>query len=98
MTYKAGEPPQELYPKAVFLITQLFNPLVMVALFLTLMSGISWMLAMSRFDISYAYSFLGLNFVITLFIGVTVFNEPILMVRIVGVALIAIGVSLVAKG
>ena len=55
------------------------------------------MLAMSRFDLGYAYGFVGLNFVFVLIAGIVFFNEPILLSRIVGVLLIAIGVPLAAR-
>lgn len=97
MSLSSNVVPEELLPKLLHLTTLLINPWIMAAMFLTFCSGMSWMLAMSRFDLGYAYGFVGLNFVFVLIAGVVFFNEPILLSRIVGVLLIAIGVPLAAR-
>ena len=97
MTDPDNVPPINLYDKFVFLLSQLLNPWIVTAIIFTFLSGLSWMLAMTKFDLSYAYSFLGLNFVITLIVGVSFFNEPLLLNRVIGVLVIGMGIILVAK-
>jgi len=42
----------------------LFNPYIMLSIIFTLLSGLSWMIAMTKFDISYAYPYTSLGFVL----------------------------------
>jgi len=52
---------------------------------------------LSRVDISFAYPFLGLSFVLITVYGYLVLQEPLNIWKIAGVLFIVTGVSLVAK-
>ena len=43
--------------KFSFAFSMLLNPYIMLSIIFTLLSGLSWMIAMTKFDISYAYPF-----------------------------------------
>jgi len=55
------------------------------------------LLALSRVDISFAYPFLSISYVIVLFAGYFLFGELITAYRIVGVGLICIGTVFIAQ-
>ena len=84
--------------KIIFLLQQLIIPQIFLGIVFTLLSGLSWMLAMSKFELSYAYSFLGLNFILTFIIGIAFFDEPFVFNRAIGVCLIFIALIFIAKG
>jgi len=87
-----------LFEKFAFAFSMLFNPWIMLSIFLTLLSGLSWMIAMTKFDISYAYPYTALGFVLILIFSALLFHEPLNGAKILGVLLIVSGIFVVAKG
>lgn len=95
---QAGALPSDLAGKLTFVGHLFLNPWVLTSIVATLLAGISWMLAMSRFEISYAYPWIGLNFVLMLLFGVLLFGEALNMPKIIGTLLVVAGVAVVARG
>lgn len=56
-----------------------------------------WVLALSKSDLSYAYPFIALGFVLTTLAAAWFLHEPVSMARWGGIVLIVAGVVLVAK-
>jgi len=80
------------------LILQLIaNPWVVVGMSLYLGGSLFWLTALSRLDLSVACPFAGLNYVLILLASYLVFGEALNPIRIAGVLLIALGVSLIAR-
>ena len=75
----------------------IFNFHVIAGLVVMIISMASHLIVLSRVEISYAYPFLGLSFVLITLWGYFVLSEDINIYRILGVALICSGVALVAK-
>jgi multidrug transporter EmrE-like cation transporter len=95
---QAGAMPDAGGDKLLFLIRLLLNPWVISAFAAAFLASISWMGAMTKFQLSHAYPFMSLNFVIVLLLGAWLFNEPMSITRIVGVSLICIGTVVAAQG
>ena len=81
-----------------FILSMLQNPWVLSGITATFLSGITWMLAMTRLDISYAYLFISLLFVLVPSAGYLFFNEPVTTAKIAGSLLIILGVIVVSLG
>lgn len=94
---QAGELPGDVVGKLAFVGHLLLNPWVLTSIVSTLLAGISWMLAMSRFDISYAYPWISLNFVLLLLLGVLLFDESLSLPKVLGTLLVVAGVAIVAR-
>jgi len=94
----AGPIPETITNKAYFIGSLLISLWVVSAVIATFFAGISWMLTMTRFELSYAFPFIGLNFVSILLASVLIFNESISIAKIMGTLIIVIGVAIVAKG
>lgn len=92
----AGALPADLMGKVYFVAHLFLNPWVISSIFATLFAGISWMLAMSRFEISYAYPWIGLNFLLMLFFGVLLFNESFSLAKLFGTLLVVAGIAVLA--
>ena len=75
----------------------LFNGYVIGGLVVMVISMGSHLVVLSRVDISYAYPFLGLSFVLTTAWGYFVLSEDVNAWRVLGVLLICTGVSFVAR-
>jgi multidrug transporter EmrE-like cation transporter len=95
---RAGALPEGAEGKALFILHLLLNPWVMTAIAATLLSGISWMLAMTKFEISYAYPWVSLNFALMLMFGVLLFGESLSLSKILGTLMIMGGIAIVARG
>lgn len=94
----AGDVPVELSGKVRFVAALLLNPWVVSGLVATFLSGVSWMLAMTRFEIGYAYPFVSLNYVLVIAASFLIFHESLSVEKIVGTAFIVIGVIVVSRG
>jgi multidrug transporter EmrE-like cation transporter len=75
----------------------IFNPYVVGGLVVMMISMGSHLVVLSRVDISYAYPFLGLSFVLVTLWGHLVLFEDLNIFKVLGVASICLGVALVAK-
>jgi drug/metabolite transporter (DMT)-like permease len=94
----AGELPLDHFGKLKFLFFLLLNPWVISAILATLGAGVSWMLAMAKFDLSYAYPFLSLIYVFMMVASVVFLNESLTMNKMIGVFFIMIGIIILTKG
>jgi len=95
---QAGSLPEDAAGKARFIISLLLNPWVITGLVSTFLSGVSWMLAMTRFEISYAFPFVSLNYVLILIASYFLFNESVDYHKVVGSFIVVFGILVIAKG
>lgn len=94
----AGPLPVDTSGKMGYVLNLMLNPWVLSGIFATFLAGISWMLAMTKFEISYAYPFIGLNYLLVLAAGFLLFNETLSSAKLVGSALVIVGIIVIAKG
>jgi len=73
------------------------NWAIIAGIFVMVVSMASHLVVLSRVDISYAYPFLGLSFVLVALYGHFYLDEAVTMWRAAGVLLIVSGVALIAK-
>lgn len=57
-----------------------------------------WMLVLSRVEVSYAYPFLSIGYVLSAVAGYLWFQENITPVRVAGIVIICVGVVLISRG
>lgn len=92
-----GQLPEKNIDKLFFLIHSLVDPFIIISIILTLLSGLCWMAAMTKLDISSAYPFMSLSFILILILSSVFFNEPISEYKIVGLFFIIIGIFFSSK-
>jgi drug/metabolite transporter (DMT)-like permease len=80
-----------------FVTGLLMMPWVWVAFACTFLAGIMWMLTLSRLDLTYAFPFTGITFLIILLAGAFVFGEPVSIGRIAGTLLVVAGLVVVVR-
>jgi multidrug transporter EmrE-like cation transporter len=95
---QAGALPEAGGDKLAFLVRLLLNPWIVAAFAAAFLASVAWMGAMTKFELSHAYPFMSLNFVIVLALSAWLFNEPMSITRMAGVALICIGTIVAAQG
>ncbi len=88
---------ENVFDKFYYVLGMLLNPFIILSILLTLLSGLSWMIAMSKFDISYAYPFTTLGFVLIFIFSIILFHEPITWQKISGLIFIILGIIITSK-
>lgn len=73
------------------------NPFVVGGLALYAGGTIFWLAALSRVDLSFAYPFASLSYIIMLLASWQLFNESISLMRLAGTLVIGIGVFLISR-
>jgi multidrug transporter EmrE-like cation transporter len=66
--------------------------LVASGLLAAVVAALAWMAALSKFELSYAYPFTSLNFVLIVLISIVAFGETMDIYKIAGLGLILTGV------
>lgn len=102
LLFKAFNP--AFFKKAALTITS-FNLLeigtnifFLISLFLFFSRTFTWQMALSRFNLSYAFPFMSLSFVIILTTGYFFFDEPVSLNNIIGSVFIIFGTVIMTKG
>ena len=75
----------------------LFAPGTIFAMLIYGLSIVSWLWVLSRIDLTVAYPFLGLSFVVAMFFGAWILDETVTPSRLIGTLLIFAGCVLVAR-
>lgn len=73
------------------------SPMVWVGLGIYGASTLLWLLVLARVDVSLAYPFVGLGFVVTMLLGWLVHGEALSPARIVGTLMIVAGVIVLGR-
>jgi drug/metabolite transporter (DMT)-like permease len=79
------------------LIRTIFNPFVFTGLCVFVISMASHLVVLSRVDLSFAYPFLSLAYVVAALYAYFVFKEDLNAVRVAGIGLICFGTFLIAR-
>lgn len=95
---KYGElPGGGLFDKFIFLVKLLFDPLIFSGFASAFIASLFWMAAMTKFDISYAYPFMSLSFVLVFCLSVFLFQEPVTLYKVAGLGLIVLGIIVTSQ-
>jgi len=95
---KAGVFPTTFSERIVFLKDLVLNPWIITGLAAGFLALLSWMTAMTKFELSYAYPFMSLAFVLVLLLSAIFFHEPVTVPKVLGVALVIAGIVVASRG
>ena len=84
--------------KFALAFSMLLNPYIIASLILTLLAGVTWMIVMTKFEISYAYPFTLLGLVLVTIFSVVFFGESVNTYKLSGIVLIVLGIVVISKG
>lgn len=93
-----GPLPEAIFDKAKFLFLLLFDPVIFSGFFAAFLASFAWMAAMTKFDLSHAYPFMSLNFVVVLILSGWLLSEPMTFQKVLGISLIVLGTIIAARG
>jgi drug/metabolite transporter (DMT)-like permease len=91
---KAGAFPETTSGRMEFLLRLLVNPWVISVFIGAAIAALSWMAALTRFELSRVYPFVALSFVFVLVLSAALFDESLTWPKVVGVLLIVVGLTI----
>jgi multidrug transporter EmrE-like cation transporter len=81
----------------LFLVGKLlFNPWIIAGLGSAFLASLLWMLALTKLDLSEAYPYTALSFVLILLTSYFLFGEPLTMGKVLGTGLVISGIFVLA--
>jgi len=89
--------PLLLSEKLLFLAKLFLDPFFVSGLASAFIASLFWILAMTKFEISYAYPFMSLAFVLVFLFSVFVFKESINAYKVVGLTFIVLGIFITSR-
>lgn len=78
------------------LFTVLFNPVILLGFVCFGTGAVVWLFALAKLDLSYAVPLSGLTYILILVAGTLLFKEPLTAAKIVGTALVAVGIGIMS--
>jgi multidrug transporter EmrE-like cation transporter len=78
-------------------VTVATSPMVVLGLGMYFCAAFIWLLVLARIEVSLAYPFVGIGFVITMLLGWGIHGDSLSVARVAGTLLIAIGVAILAR-
>ena len=94
---QAGELPPALMAKLVFLLNQLNNLWVLSAFGAAFIASLCWMAAMTKFELSFAYPFMSLSFVLVMLLSFFLFGELFAWNKVLGTLVIMGGLYILMR-
>jgi drug/metabolite transporter (DMT)-like permease len=93
-----GEVPQPLKEKFLFLFWAVFDPYIFSGFVAAFLASLTWMAALTKFDLSQAYPFTSISFILVLLFSYFLLGEPLTFFKVAGCLLIMAGLILITKG
>lgn len=81
-----------------FVVRLLLNPWIVSSLAAAFLASLSWAGALRYFELSYAYPFTSLSFVLVMGLGIWLFKETFSFAKLTGVGLIVLGLIIASRG
>jgi multidrug transporter EmrE-like cation transporter len=91
------ELPVDFFGKFLSLMKLVFDPFIFSGLLFAFFASLTWMVAMTKFELSFAYPFIALNFVIVFLLGIAFLGESFSFAKLTGVLFIVFGTVIVAR-
>ena len=79
------------------IVYQFLNPWILSAFGAAFLAAFCWMAAMTKLNLSYAYPFMSISFVLTILLSGLIFHEPISVHKIIGAIFIVIGIIVATR-
>lgn len=94
----SGVFPEATVEKIQFILKLLINPWIISSFVAAFLAAVSWMAAMTKLPLSYAYPFMSLSFIFVVFLSAVFFKEPVTIPKSLGLAFIILGILIGSKG
>ncbi len=92
-----GQFPEGMKAQLFYLGKSLLDPYVISSFAAAFVASLTWIAALTKFELSHAYPFMSLSFVLVLILSYFIFNEPFTLNKMIGVAFIVAGLYFASK-
>ena len=89
--------PTEMRNQLKFMVAALLDPYIISSFAAAFLASLTWIAALTKFQLSYAYPFMSLSFILVLLLSFYIFNEPLTFNKAAGAILIVAGLILASK-
>jgi len=72
------------------------NPYILVGFFMYMSGALLWLFVLAKLDVSIAYPYIGIGFIITMLLGTLLLDETLSLPRVIGTLLVVGGVTLIS--
>ena len=93
----AGEFPVYFNDKMVFLLKQFLNPWIISGFVAAFIASLFWMATMTQFELSFAYPFMSLAFILVIFFSVFFLGEKLTLANGIGSFFVVLGLFIIAR-
>jgi multidrug transporter EmrE-like cation transporter len=94
----AGALPAAAADRIGFLVRLVLSPWVLSGLAAAFLAFLCWAMALTKFQLSYAYPFMSLAFALVLLLSALLFREELTLPKILGMLLIVLGITIGSRG
>lgn len=84
--------PPGLVDKCFFLLKSVIDPFIFSGLFAAFIASLFWMAAMTKFQLSYAYPFMSLSFILVFLLSAFIFHETVTWQKVLGLIFVILGI------
>jgi len=91
------ELPAETVEKLIYLAKLFLDPFLVSGLASAFIASLFWLMAMTKFEISYAYPFMSLAFVFVFIFSVCFFEETFTLHKVLGLLFIILGIVITSR-
>ncbi len=92
-----GTLPDASLDKVMFLLKLFLDPLILSGFLSAFLASLCWMSAMTKFEISFAYPFLSISFVLVLIFSILMLGETFTVGKVIGLIFIIAGIIFTVK-
>lgn len=83
----------DIYGKFIFFYHFFLDPFVISSFVVTFLGIILWISALSKFELSIAYPFMSLSYILIALLSAVFFHESLPFIKLLGLLLIMVGVA-----
>jgi uncharacterized membrane protein len=94
---QAGALPKSTTERVAFVLQLIINPWMLSALGGAVLASLFWMAALRKFELSYAYPFMSLSFILVFLLSIPIFHETFSVGKCLGLLLITSGIVVMSR-
>lgn len=92
-----GQLPDKFSEQVKYILSTLIDPYVISSFAAAFLASLTWIAALTKFQLSYAYPFMSLSFIMVLILSFYIFHEPVTAGKVIGSLLIVAGLIIASK-
>ncbi len=87
----------ELAPGLMGVVSFMTEPMILASLLLIVIGGFLWLIGMSKFELSFMYPFLSINYIVIILGSKFFLNESVSIYRFISALFIIVGLILISR-